>query len=230
MAGAISASAAGFVSPVAFSTMRTPAACSKSRPSALISTSTVRSPTTMRELLTPALWACAEPAYVVRQAATANKTSARDTFIAGSAERRDAHAHCKSGGAVLRTLAHTMTPADGSFTAPEILENEGRGRRAHAVRIGPAERRKRRTRFIRIGTRRVRLSRKPGRAREINRMNEGSFLGVVGACGDRGQRFRFGDLAIEIVGAHADELKGIEHEAFVEAGFKQLEARAQCLL
>ena len=115
---AISASAAGFVSPVAFSTMRTPAACSKSRPSALISTSTVRPPTMMRELLTPALWACAEPAYVVRQAATANKTSARDTFIAGSAERRDAHAHCKSGGAVLRTLAHTMTPADGSFTAP----------------------------------------------------------------------------------------------------------------
>ena len=60
---------------------------------------------------------------------------------------------------------------------------------------------------------------KPRCPREIDGVDKRGLFGIVGAERSRGQRLRFGDLTIEVVGAQADELERIEHEALVKAGF-----------
>ena len=58
-------------------------------------------------------------------------------------------------------------------------------------------------------------------------MNERCLLGVVPARDGQSQRLGLGDLLVKIVQPNADKLKRIEYEALVEAGFQELEPRAQ---
>jgi len=69
--------------------------------------------------------------------------------------------------------------------------------------------------------------RQPSCPRQIDGVDERSLFGIVGAERSRGQRLRFGDLAIEIAGAQADELKWIEHEALVKFSLQECEARVR---
>ena len=94
-------------------------------------------------------------------------------------------------------------------------------------RIGFGKGRQRLARFGGIAARRLGIARKPRRPRQIDSVDERRLFGIVRAERSRGQRLRLGDLPIEVVGAQADELERIEHEALVKAGFQKRKAGAR---
>ena len=159
----------------------------------------------MREVLTPALWACAWHAASMASTLPA-PANARRIAVPPSARRHPA-------------ADHSVPPRPLRRTAAEAA------RMLCGISFGKC--RKRLARFGGIAAPGFGIAREPRCPRQIDGVDERGFFGIVRAERSRGQRLRLGDLPIEVVGAQADELERIEHEALVKARFQKRKTRAR---